>query len=39
VITVRQRLNVNGARANPHSREVPADGGLIRLYSDYLHEE
>lgn len=39
VITVRQRLNVNRARAKTFSRELPADAGLIRLYSDYLHEE
>jgi site-specific recombinase XerD len=39
VISVRQRRNVNGARAKMWSREVPADAGLIRLYSDYLHEE
>jgi len=39
VITIRQRLNVNRARAKTFSREVPADTGLIRLYSDYLHEE
>jgi integrase/recombinase XerD len=39
VISVRQRRNVNGARAKTWSREVPADAGLIRLYSDYLHEE
>ncbi len=39
VITVRQRLNVNRARAKTFSREVPADAALIRLYSDYLHEE
>jgi integrase/recombinase XerD len=39
VIVVRQRLNVNGARAKTQSREVPLDPALIRLYSDYLHEE
>lgn len=39
MITVRQRRNFNGARAKTWSREVPADAGLIRLYSDYLHEE
>jgi len=39
LISVRQRRNVNGARAKTWSREVPADAGLIRLYSDYLHEE
>jgi integrase/recombinase XerD len=39
VIVVRQRLNVNRARAKTYSREVPADPAVIRLYSDYLHEE
>ncbi len=39
VIMVRQRLNVNRARAKTFSREVPAEAALIRLYSDYLHEE
>ncbi|MFG1711148.1 site-specific integrase [Nonomuraea sp. M3C6] len=39
VITIRRRLNVNRARAKTWSREVPADAALIRLYSDYLHEE
>jgi site-specific recombinase XerD len=39
VISVRQRLNVNRARAKTWSREVPAAAALIRLYSDYLHEE
>jgi integrase/recombinase XerD len=39
VIVVRQRVNVNRARAKTNSREVPADPSLIRLYSDYLHEE
>lgn len=39
VIVVRQRVNVNRARAKTKSREVPADPSLIRLYSDYLHEE
>ncbi len=39
VIAVRKRWNVNRARAKSFSREVPADAGLIRLYSDYLHEE
>lgn len=39
VIVVRQRENVNRARAKTHSREVPVDPALIRLYSDYLHEE
>jgi integrase/recombinase XerD len=39
VISVRQRLNVNRARAKTWSREVPAAAALIRLYSDYLHVE
>jgi integrase len=39
VIAVRPRENVNRARAKTWSREVPADAGLIRMYSDYLHEE
>ncbi len=39
VLMVRQRANVNRARAKTWEREVPADPGLIRLYSDYLHEE
>jgi integrase len=39
VIVVQQRANVNRARAKTHSREVPVDPALIRLYSDYLHEE
>jgi integrase len=39
IIAVRSRENVNGARAKTWSRDVPADAGLIRLYSDYLHDE
>jgi integrase/recombinase XerD len=39
VIMVRQRANINGARAKTWEREVPAGTGLIRLYSEYLHEE
>jgi len=39
VVAVRQRQNLNGARAKTWSREVPADAGVVRLYSDYLHEE
>jgi integrase/recombinase XerD len=38
-IAVRQRLNSNGARAKTWTRDVPVDAGLVRLYSDYLHEE
>lgn len=39
VVLVRQRVNLNRARAKTFSRQVPADHGVIRLYSDYLHEE
>lgn len=39
VIKVRQRHNVNRARAKTWSRELPAEPGLIRLYSDYIHDE
>jgi site-specific recombinase XerD len=39
LVAVRPRSNVNGARAKTWSREVPADAGLFRLYSDYLYEE
>jgi integrase/recombinase XerD len=39
LIVVRPRRNANRARAKTWSREVPADAGLLRLYSDYLHEE
>jgi integrase/recombinase XerD len=39
VIMVRQRANINQARAKTWEREVAADAGLIRLYSDYLREE
>jgi site-specific recombinase XerD len=39
LILVRQRQNVNRARAKTWSRQVPADAGLFRLYSDYLHQE
>jgi integrase/recombinase XerD len=39
VIMVRQRANVNRARAKTWEREVPAGPELVRLYSDYLHEE
>lgn len=38
-IAVRQRFNANGARAKTWSRDVPVDASLIRLYSDYLHDE
>jgi len=39
VVVVRQRLNVNRARAKTFPRDVPVDPALARLYSDYLHEE
>lgn len=39
VVVVRQPLNVNRARAKTFSRDVPVDPALVRLYSDYLHEE
>jgi site-specific recombinase XerD len=39
VVVVRHRLNVNRARAKTFSRDVPVDPALVRLYSDYLHEE
>ena len=39
VVVVRQRLNVNRARAKTFSRDVPVNPALVRLYSDYLHEE
>lgn len=39
LVVVRPRTNANGARAKTWSREVPADAGVFRLYSDYLHEE
>ena len=38
-IAVRQRVNANGARAKTSSRAIPVDPGLVRLYSDYLHDE
>lgn len=39
-VTVRRRVNTNGARAkSPHPRTVPVSAGLIRLYADYLSEE
>jgi site-specific recombinase XerD len=39
VVAVRRRPNLNRARAKTCPREVPADTALIRLYSDYLHDE
>lgn len=38
-VTVHQRVNTNGARAKSWSRVVPIEPRVIRLYSDYLHEE
>jgi integrase/recombinase XerD len=39
LVLIRARANVNRARAKTWEREVPAGQALIRLYSDYLHEE
>ena len=39
LVAVRQRSNVNHARAKTWSRDVPVAADLIRLYSDYLHGE
>ena len=39
LVAVRPRTNANRARAKTWSREVPADAGVFRVYSDYLHEE
>jgi integrase len=38
-VAVVARVNVNGARAKTWGRRVPVAASLIRLYSDYLHEE
>lgn len=39
-VTVRRRVNANGARAkSPQSRTIPVSAALIRLYADYLHLE
>lgn len=38
-VTIRQRQNVNGARVKSWSRQIPVPPSLIRLYSDYLHNE
>ena len=39
-VTVRPRVNVNGARAKSRgSQRHPGSAGLVRLYADYLHEE
>jgi integrase/recombinase XerD len=39
LVAVRARANLNGARAKTWSRDVPVAADLVRLYSDYLHEE
>jgi integrase/recombinase XerD len=38
-VAVVPRVNANRARAKGGSRRVPVPARLIRLYSDYLHEE
>ncbi|GAA4475386.1 hypothetical protein GCM10023094_12780 [Rhodococcus olei] len=39
-VTVRRRVNANGARAkSPYPRTIPVSGALIRLYADYLNLE
>lgn len=38
-VSVRPRLNANGARTKSAAREVPAPAPLMRLYADYLHAE
>lgn len=38
-VAVVARQNANGARAKTWGRRVPVTGSLMRLYSDYLHEE
>lgn len=38
-VAVIARVNANGARAKTYSRTVPVGGELVRLYSDYLHQE
>jgi site-specific recombinase XerD len=38
-VAVVARDNANGARAKTWGRRVPVEAALIRLYSDYLHEE
>lgn len=38
-VAVVARVNANGARAKSWGRRVPVSAGVIRLYSDYLHEE
>lgn len=38
-VAVVARDNANGARAKTWGRRVPVAASLVRLYSDYLHEE
>jgi integrase len=38
-VAVVARVNANGARAKTWGRRVPVAAPVIRLYSDYLHEE
>lgn len=39
-VRIIARINGNGARAKAgRSRTVPVDGGMLRLYADYLHTE
>jgi len=38
-VAVVARENANGARAKTWGRQVPVPASLIRLYSDYLHDE
>jgi integrase len=38
-LSVRFRVNANGARAKTVNRVIPIPAGLVLLYSDYLHEE
>ena len=38
-VTVRARVNANGAQAKTLNRTIPVPAQLLVLYSDYLHEE
>ena len=38
-LSIVDRPNVDGARPKSHGRTVPVSPELIRLYSDYLHDE
>jgi len=38
-VAILARSNANGARAKSWARRVPVAPSLIRLYSDYLHDE